>query len=351
MIPHPLNGEVHQTLLRLIDEGRRCALVTILDSAGSIPRRAGTKAIVDSDGALWGTIGGGLLEAEAQRHAVQAILAQRPLLFDFCFSGSSARHDEPICGGRVRVLIDPLTAMHRAVYEQAVQALERHQRGILLTTVQHQEVPELQVQWLPRGALPLRDGAPINEAVRAALETRQPVYFAENVEENREGLAEPLLPTPLLLIAGGGHVGQALARQAYLIGFRVALFDDRAEFTEAGLYPSEVITRSGASADFFNEFPVTEDTYIAIVGRGHRADMAALSLCIDRPAAYIGLMGSRRKIALVRKEFIEGGLATAERFDQIFAPIGLDIDAQTVPEIAASIIAQLIAVRRGAAKL
>ncbi len=85
-----------------------------------------------------------------------------------------------------------------------------------------------------------------------------------------------------------------------------------------------------------------------LVTRGHRHDAQALAACIHRRPAYLGMIGSRRKVALIRKQFIETGLATEAEFDRVYAPIGLEIGAITVPEIAVSIVAQLIAVRRGA---
>ena len=92
--------------------------------------------------------------------------------------------------------------------------------------------------------------------------------------------------------------------------------------------------------------PLGAEAYVVIVTRGHRQDAAALRACIRRDAAYLGMIGSRRKIALLRQEFSEQGWATETEFDRVCAPIGLDIGAETVPEIATSIAAQLIAVRR-----
>ncbi|MCZ7639802.1 MAG: XdhC family protein [Verrucomicrobia bacterium] len=94
-------------------------------------------------------------------------------------------------------------------------------------------------------------------------------------------------------------------------------------------------------------FPVNPDTYIVLVTRGHRHDAVALEACIHRPAAYLGMIGSERKVGMVKRDFLQSGKATPAEWARVFAPIGLDIGAQTVPEIAASIIAQLIAVRRG----
>jgi xanthine dehydrogenase accessory factor len=162
-----------------------------------------------------------------------------------------------------------------------------------------------------------------------------------------QALLEPVVPRPLLLIAGGGHIGQALARQAVLIGFDVTVLDDRPEFADPARFPESATTRCAPVAESIASFPVARDTYIVIVMRGHRHDAEALEACIHAPAAYIGMIGSTRKAALMRQSFLEPGIATEEELDRVFAPIGLDIGAATVPEIATSIAAQLVAVRRG----
>jgi xanthine dehydrogenase accessory factor len=148
------------------------------------------------------------------------------------------------------------------------------------------------------------------------------------------------------LIVGGGHVGQAVAQQAALVGFAITVIDDRPEFTQAALFPRDVSTRCGDIGKEVAAYPVTEDAYVVVVTRGHRHDAEALAACIHAPAAYIGMIGSGRKVALVREHLIESGIATKQEVDSVFAPVGLDIGAVTVPEIATSIVAQLVAVRR-----
>jgi len=165
-----------------------------------------------------------------------------------------------------------------------------------------------------------------------------------------------VIPKPLLLIAGGGHVSQALAIHADLVGFDVTVVDDRPEFTDPSLFPEGTTTRCGDIPKQITALATEEQgqdalataagTYIVIVTRGHKLDAATLEACIHVPVAYIGMIGSRRKVSLLRENFIQSGLATGEEFDRIFAPVGLDIGAVTVPEIAASITAELIAVRR-----
>jgi xanthine dehydrogenase accessory factor len=165
-------------------------------------------------------------------------------------------------------------------------------------------------------------------------------------EKQFEVFIEPLIPKPVLLIVGGGHVGQATAAQAALLGFEIVVFEDRPEFVHPKLFPPETTTRCGAVAEELAAFPVHQDTFIVLVSRGHQQDSVALRACIRRSAAYIGMIGSRRKVPLVRRQFLQNGWATAEEFDRVYAPIGLDLGAISVPEIAASIVAQMIAVRR-----
>ena len=159
-------------------------------------------------------------------------------------------------------------------------------------------------------------------------------------------LVEPLIPRPVLLVVGGGHVGQAVAEQASLVGFEIVVVDDRPEFTRAELFPGGATTRCGPPDEEVAELPFGADTYVVIVTRGHQHDAQVLAACLRRPAAYVGMIGSRRKVALMRQDFIRSGRAAAEELGRVYAPIGLDVGAVTVPEIATSIVAQLIAVRR-----
>ena len=194
---------------------------------------------------------------------------------------------------------------------------------------------------------------PNTDAFRSVLQQEEiRLFVSESTLEGKqfEVLVEPLVPNPLLLIVGGGHIGQALAVQADLVGFDILVIDDRPEFTAADLFPTEATMRCGPIVEEINRLPIGSDTYIVIVTRGHRHDAEALAVCLHKPAAYIGMIGSRRKVGMMRKEFIESGRATAAEFDRVYAPIGLDIGSVTVPEIAASITAQLIAVRRKGAR-
>jgi len=314
---------LYTQLLELIDAGQPCCAVVVLSAEGSTPREAGTRAVVEAGGHIHGTIGGGSPEASVQAAAIEACRSGQPTVLDIQLTGDSAAGEEPICGGRMRILVDPTAAKDRDAYAQAADALAARRQGVLITRVSETGPTRTDVQWLPSDNVP-----------------------SQRESDASDVLIEPVVPDPLLVIAGGGHVGQALARQARLIGFSVTVVDDRPEFTDPALFPGGVATVCGDIAATLRALPAADDTYIVIVTRGHLHDAEALEACIHRPVAYIGMIGSRRKVAALRESFIEQGAATVEQLDAVHAPIGLDIGAETVPEIATSIAAQLVAVRR-----
>jgi xanthine dehydrogenase accessory factor len=347
--PPTAEADIPQALVELAAEGRAFALAVVLKDTGSTPRKAGTKALIGPDGAIIGTIGGGAVEAEVQCRAVQALAAGRAVVFDFAMEGSRAADIAPICGGTMRVLIDPAAAAHAGAYAQAAEARRQRRRGVMLTTVRLGPLTEVGVRWLPAETIGPDAPFPGAEAILAALANETALLAGPDAQPaGGEScvLVEPLVPPPLLVIAGGGHVGQALARQAALVGFDLLVLDDRSEFTDPALWPPATSTHRGDMAAELARLPLGGDTYVAIVTRGHEHDRAVLAACVGSSAGYVGMIGSRRKVAMIRRDLLEGGAATREQLDRVYAPIGLDIGAETVGEIAASIVAQLIAVRR-----
>jgi len=341
--------DIHQKVVELIDSGQSFAVALVLKAEGSTPRKAGVRAIIDKAGKIWGTLGGGLVEAETQHRAVEACESKRPIVFDLYLHGASSADDVPICGGLMRILADPTVRKNRAFYFQVAEATRQRQQGLILTTIRTATHTEVTPRWLLPEDIQSNAPFPGTDNMRFCLACERPQLFtksSKNPDVFTEVLIEPFIPKPLLLIAGGGHIGQALALQANLVGFDITVIDDRSEFTDPALFPEGTKTRCGDIPEQLAAGNIANDTYIVIVTRGHKLDAEALEACIHTPAAYIGMIGSKRKVALIRKSFIESGLATEEEFDQVFTPIGLDIGAVTVPEIAASITAELIAVRR-----
>lgn len=164
-----------------------------------------------------------------------------------------------------------------------------------------------------------------------------------------EVFVEPILPQPMLYIFGGGHVSIALANAAHAAGFAIGVIDDREAFANPQRFPMarEIHT------SFDNAFVKLEpnaSTYIVIVTRGHKDDMHVLRWAVEQPARYIGMIGSKRKVLSIYKALALEGVPV-DKFTRVHAPVGLDIGALTPEEIAISITAELIAVRRNAAAL
>ena len=164
-------------------------------------------------------------------------------------------------------------------------------------------------------------------------------------ESSSQFFLEPIFPPEQLVIAGAGHIGRSLAHLGNMLDFEVTVIDDRAEYANSENIPSAdriVVKDIGQT---MRDLEKTDNTYVVIVTRGHKDDAEALKPCIGSGIAYTGMIGSKNKIATMRTSFIERGWATAEQWDEIYAPMGLDIKSQTVEEIAVSIAAQLILVR------
>lgn len=339
--------DIYERALEFAASGTPYALALVVRTQGSTPQKAGAKALVDSEGNLRaGTIGGGLMERQALLRAAETIGERLPVVFDFAMQEEYSREAGPICGGTMRIYASPRTESAESAYESARRAYGNRERGVLLTHLSGAEMGR--VEWVAEPAI--REGRVTGDAsVLADVlhgECPSVVSMRTASESNEEFFVEPIAPRPRLLIVGGGHVGQAVAVQAHWLEFDVTVVDDRAEFARPELFPAGVTSICGDIGAEVKRFPMERDTYVVLVSKGHRPDAEALEGCIHAEPAFVGMIGSKRKVALLREHFLAEGLATREEWDRIFAPIGLDIGAITVPEIATSIMAQVIAIRR-----
>jgi xanthine dehydrogenase accessory factor len=161
-----------------------------------------------------------------------------------------------------------------------------------------------------------------------------------------EVFVEPILPQPMLHLFGGGHVSMAVAKAASAAGFGVGIVDDRETFANAERFPmaSEIHT---SYENAFAKIHPNASSYLLIVTRGHKEDMRVLAWAVRTAARYVGMIGSKRKVLSVYKALENDGYKP-EEFARVFAPMGLEIGALSPEEIAVSIVAELIAVRRNA---
>jgi xanthine dehydrogenase accessory factor len=156
---------------------------------------------------------------------------------------------------------------------------------------------------------------------------------------------EPILPAPPLYIFGGGHVGYYLYKVASLAGFEVTVIDDREAFASRERFPEAQNVVCGDWDTVLAELDPAESAYLVIVTRGHRHDMRVLRWALDTPAHYVGMIGSGRKVLGIYEQLAAEGVPR-EQFQRVYAPIGLAIGALTPEEIAISVVAEMIAIRR-----
>jgi xanthine dehydrogenase accessory factor len=199
--------------------------------------------------------------------------------------------------------------------------------------------------------------AEVWNAAREVIETEKPRHLSFSLGQDAaydEGLicggqlnifVEPVIPQPRAFIFGGGHVSKGISKIATLAGFSTSIVDNREAFANAERFPEAEATYAEEYEEVFPKLPVNSSSYIIIVTRGHRDDMRVLRWAVNTPARYIAMIGSKRKTISVVHELEKEGIPR-EAFDKVFAPMGLEIGAEMPEEIAISVVAEMIAVRR-----
>jgi xanthine dehydrogenase accessory factor len=199
--------------------------------------------------------------------------------------------------------------------------------------------------------------AEVWNAAREVLETEKPRHLTFSLGEDAaydNGLicggqlnifVEPVIPQPKAMIFGGGHVSKSLSKVAALAGFSTTIIDDREAFSNPERFPEAEATYAEPYEDVFDKLPVNASTYLIIVTRGHRDDMRVLKWAVTTEARYIAMIGSKRKTISVIRELEKEGMPRS-LFEKIHAPMGLEIGAESPEEIAISVVAEMIAVRR-----
>ena len=161
---------------------------------------------------------------------------------------------------------------------------------------------------------------------------------------------EPILPVQTVYLFGAGHVSVNVYRAARMAGFEVVVIDDRESYANRERFPEAKDVYAEDFDHALSQLTPNQSSYLVIVTRGHRDDMRVLRWAVDTPAKYIGMIGSQRKVIAIYKELEKEGIA-AEKLARVYAPVGLDIGAITPEEIAIAIVAEMIAIRRGAGSL
>ncbi len=345
----------HQQALELIRKNRRFVWTTVIRSSGSTPQKPGSSAIFGEDGLLAGTIGGGIMEADSGILAGELLDKGRSNLIHFDLDSEPDR-DGAICGGNADVLMDAEPALHTAALEALAASIQHGQGGMLISLIgkETEHTRKIERYWLEgenRNMLPDHISLLIGEAFRIQSPAT-PRPFTEVVKLPEQGTSpfelafmEYVAPLPHLVIAGAGHIGKALSHLGKLLDFEVTVVDDRPEYASPENLPDADHVVVKDIGKFMEGLLRGPDTYVVIATRGHVQDGEALRPLIGSEVAYVGMIGSRHKVATMKKQFLDERWATVEQWETIHSPVGLSIGSKSVQEIAISIAAQLITIR------
>jgi xanthine dehydrogenase accessory factor len=349
-----MNSILHK-ILEQIRSGSGVVIATVIRTAGSTPQKPGSSAVFGEQGLLAGTVGGGLLENEVS-HIAESVLISG-VSDQYYFDLDSDQDPEgAICGGEAMVLVDAEPHRHLAVFEEMENTLKSQGEGFLLTTISlkydtNRTIKRYWIKSASEADMPAGMASPLKKLILEHLNRALKYGFTginlktDPAHQLEMALLEHIHPKPHLIIAGAGHIGNALAHLGSLLEFKVTVVDDRPEFANDTLIPDAdqiVVEPIGPT---MKKLVKGKNTYVVIVTHGHHQDGEALKACIGSEAAYIGMIGSKHKVGVLKKQFLEEQWATPEQWSAIHAPIGLDIGSITVQEIATSIAAQLVQVR------
>lgn len=336
---------------------RTLAIATIVRHRGSTPRKTGAKMLIDPSGAHLGTVGGGCGEAEVMSRAQRVVATGEPQRVEVSLLEEDGWESPSVCGGVLEVFVEPAGERFGGVASHELFALvddaRARGRGVALVTItaaprgrdallgRKTVVDERGVQTLPLGE-PALDKAAVAAALRALADGAS---IEDQVGDGFRVLVEPLVSTPELVVVGAGHVGQALTRIATHAGFAVTVLDDRASFANPRVLPEARAILVGDPREMLAKLPSWPGRAIVLVTRGHRLDAECLKIALGMEWAYLGMIGSRRRVARIFVHLGEEGVDPAS-LARVHAPIGLDIGAETPGEIAVAIVAEIIDVRR-----
>jgi len=362
---------IYVALDELLTKGETVAVATIVDVKGSVPREVGAKMIIHPYGRHVGTVGGGCGEADVIKAGLEAIQTGAPTTVRVDLTEEISMQALGVCGGIMDVFVERMSAEARGLaadmtsqtsWVAALLASVRAREPVALATVvAGPSAGKRAVIWLDRpplgdlglGELEARAIADAQEVLRnrqhkllrypdlspAGRHVRSPAAVSVFVEVQRRA--------PELLIVGAGHIAVPLAQIAALCDFAVTVLDDRPSFADPARFPAARRVIAAPLRETVRDLPMDADTFVVLVTRGHSHDVECLLEVLDRPVAYIGMIGSQRRVDAVFKLLAEEQGIDPAKFDRVYAPIGLDIGARTPAEIAVCIMAEIINVYRG----
>lgn len=326
---------VFQAILAHQEQSLCCMLVSAVGGEGSAPRKSQSHMLVNESGYVCGTVGGGAVEGNSIVYAKELLARRESGLKTFELYEHAAEDIGMICGGRVNVHFKWIApddqAMHGIAYA-AVSALDSGSNAWLLINL------ESHACFIHDGEKRCDHGFP--EECFSILTPEAGCFLLDG----QLIYTEQLSYCERVYVFGGGHVAQALVPMLAAVDFRCIVVEDREEFCRKSLFPDAQDVLLLQEHEWKMMLPIGENDCICIMTRGHANDLSCQAFALTTPASYIGVIGSRRKVAAVNAQLRKMGFDETQ-IARITTPIGLDIGAVTPAEIAVSITAQMIAHR------
>jgi len=300
------------------------------------------KMVVAEDGRRWGTVGGGCTEADVTMQALEAARDGAPRFVQHTLNADLAGDVGLSCGGTVELFLEPVvtSAEMARLYAAVARGIEERIPVTVYTAVDWTNGP---------AKFAVIGGDEILVGTQAASRAPRPappvVGETAHVDQDSGLFIEPLLRVPRLIVFGAGHVGVEIARLAAGVGFHVVVVDDRAEFASDERLPEAHEVFVEDFRRFLDRLTLDEDDYVLATTRGHSYDAYIIERTAASKARYVGMLGSRRKKEVVFSALEAGGVPRPA-LDRVKVPIGEPIGADTPEEIAVSVVAELIRVKR-----
>jgi xanthine dehydrogenase accessory factor len=335
----------------------KVALATLVNTRGTTPRKEGAKMLVGEGGRILGSVTiGGCVDAQVIEESTDVLGQNAPRLLELNLGDEDAWEIGLTCGGTIEVFVEPVTLDRPgdptlAFYERARAHAEAGGRAVIITRLdQPHEGAKLIVTdagtregTLGDAFLDDRFGG---EARASLLAGSSRTLLLEGVR----AFVEVFAPPSILLVVGASHVAMPLTSLARTLGFRTVVIDGRPRFATPERFPDVDQLKIGIPSDLVREVPLIPTTALVLVAHDYKYDMPVLRHAFTTPVGYIGLLGSTRRGAAIFNLLREEGVGEAD-LARVRTPIGLDLGAQSAPEIALAILAEIVAAQHGATGL
>ena len=330
--------------IRMLEENKPVVWATVVNQEGSAPRSSGSRMLIGEGDVILGSIGGGKLEAEAIKAAGIYLKEKGNQLLSFSLSGKEVAAAGMICGGNVQVFLETIGEDALPFLKEFATSFSGLDGGFFITAIRTEPAlfNDCHLLWARGKSIfgKLTIPTAVADHLPSVEKGRAPVFFPLTDEENRMYL-EPIELPNVLYIFGGGHISLDLAWIAHRLGDEIIVVDDRKEFANRERFPMAADVRVETFDTALDRITFGPHDDVVIVTRGHMYDLDVLRRTLKSSPRYVGMIGSKRKNRMIFEKLLEEGVSQ-NQIDQVHAPIGLKIQAETPAEIAVSIVAELV---------